>query len=37
MRHGFGPPAGLDPLRVSEALLPLESYGDRPGYDPGFV
>ena len=37
MRHGFGPPAGLDPLRVSEALLPLESYDDRPGYDPGFV
>ncbi|QRZ12460.1 DNA/RNA non-specific endonuclease [Paracoccus methylovorus] len=37
MPRGFGPSAGLDALRVTNAILPLESYDDRPGYDPGFV
>lgn len=37
MRRGFGPPAGLDSLRVTEAFLPLDSYSDRRGYDPGFI
>lgn len=37
MRRGFGPPAGPDPLRVAETPLPLESYGDRQGYDPRFI
>lgn len=33
----FGPPSELDPLRVTEALLPLDSYEDRQGYDPAFI
>lgn len=37
MRRGFGPPARLDSLRVTEAVLPLDSYDDRRGYDPGFI
>ncbi|SMO94982.1 DNA/RNA non-specific endonuclease [Paracoccus laeviglucosivorans] len=37
MRLQFGPLAELDPLRVTEGVLPLESYDDRRGYDPGFV
>ncbi len=37
MRRRFGPPVDLDPLRVTEAVLPLQSYDDRGGYDPGFI
>lgn len=35
--RSFGPPGDLDSLRVTEALLPLDSYADRQGYDPAFI
>lgn len=37
MQRGFGPSATLDPQRVTEAMMPLDSYGDRRGYDPSFI
>lgn len=33
----FGPPSDLDQVRVTEALLPLDSYDNRGGYDPAFI
>ena len=33
----FGPPSDLDQVRVTEALLPLDSYDDRVGYDQRFI
>ncbi|MDE4618397.1 DNA/RNA non-specific endonuclease [Sinorhizobium meliloti] len=35
--RSFGPPSDFEQARVSEELLPLESYNGRSGYDPGFV
>lgn len=37
MLRSFGPPTELDQLRVSESVLPLESYANREGYDPAFI
>ncbi|MDF3604976.1 DNA/RNA non-specific endonuclease [Paracoccus sp. DMF-8] len=35
--RSFGPDQGADPFRVSEAMLPLDNYAGRGGYDPGFI
>ncbi|MDO5703888.1 MAG: DNA/RNA non-specific endonuclease [Paracoccus sp. (in: a-proteobacteria)] len=37
MPRRFGPDDGLDALRVTESLLPLDSYAGRSGYDPAFI
>lgn len=37
MHRGFGPSDVLDPQRVTEGLLPVETYDDRRGYDPAFI
>lgn len=33
----FGPDQGAEALRVSDAMLPVDSYAGRGGYDPDFI
>lgn len=33
----FGPPASAERLRVTDKLLPIDTYKDRLGYDPAFL
>lgn len=35
--RSFGPPSDIGTLAVTEALLPLNSYGERDGYNPDFI